>query len=224
MKRIFSAGALILFAGIAHAADPIGSSKTPQQVADLYMSTMMGNADDAKALNDYLRPEYEGKDAFEVKSIAGMMDNMTKQVAVAMKNELGASDDATNDAIPGFAQAAVDAIKRSACHSTGATVKPNEYKEGDFIAEGEYECHVPDLKKALAPQIASSDGKVTAAGLTAMTTTINATPADKILNGKFALYSSAQHLWETGSPDEVLDAVIDDVMAVIDDTMSGAKK
>jgi len=218
MRRFFAAGALLLFAGIAHAADPTGSSKTPQQVTELYISTMTGNADDAKTLNDYLRPQYDGKDAFDPETIAGIMDDIAKENVEAMKNELASSDSATNDAIPAFVKTAADAIKRSKCHATGANVEPGEYIADTFIvaAEVDYECLVPDLKKALAPQMSSANGKITAADLAAMATTIDATPADKTVSGKFTLYFSDEHVWHTGSSEDVLDPIREDVMRIVD--------
>ncbi|MDR0481453.1 MAG: hypothetical protein LBG66_06165, partial [Gallionellaceae bacterium] len=127
---------------------------------------------------------------------------------------LDTTDNATNDALPAFVQAAVGAIKRTTCHSTGVTVKPIAYEEIDanFFAYVNYECHVPDLKKVLTPQIVSADRKITAAGLIAMTTAINATPADKILRGKFGLASAAKHIWYTASPRDALEPIVEDVM------------
>lgn len=151
MKTKFRVAAILLLltSTTAWADDPIGSSKTAVQVADLYIQAMTGDTEKAKMLNVYLSAAFGGEDALDVAAIADLPNRLQEQMASGLKAHAGNGDAALDRAISRFAGATVEAIRRSPCHATGNTFSPNEYRKGELIAEVSYECRVPDVAKII---------------------------------------------------------------------------
>jgi hypothetical protein len=201
---------LALTAPTAWADDPIGSSKTAVQVADLYIQAMTGDVEKAKAINAYLRPAFDGKDALDIAVIKDLPNRLKERMASGLKAHVGNSDAALDQAISAFAASNVKAILRSPCHATGSTYSPNEYRRGEPIAEVTYECRVPDVASIIGRLQDIEDARPTAATVRKMSAAFDATPADRPIHGTFHLYSNPRrHVWETGDPCEVLSAVVD---------------
>lgn len=211
MKTKFRAATILLLSATttAWADDPIGSSKTAMQVADLYIQAMTGDVEKARVLNDYLKPAYDGKDALDIAAINDLPNKLRGQMASDLKEHAGNGDAALDRAISAFAAATVNAIGRSPCHATGSTFSPNEYRRGELIAHVAYECRVPDVAKIIGHLQDIKDARPTAATVQRMSAALDATPADRAINGTFDLYSNPRHrVWDTGNPGEVLNAVV----------------
>lgn len=199
----------MLTATTAWAADPIGSSKTAVQVADLYIQAMTGDVAKAQALNVYLRPAFDGKDALDVAAVEDLPNQLQEQMASGLKAHAGNGDPTLDRAISAFAAATVRAIRRSPCHAIGSTFSPNEYRKGELIAEVAYECRVPDIAKIIGRLQDIKDAHPTVATVDRMSAALDATPADRVIHGTFELFSNPRRrVWDTGNPGKVLNAVV----------------
>lgn len=218
MKRSVLAVTALLFSQAVLASGPVDSTKTPEQVADLYLAAFIGsNADKAKELNDYLRPEYKGQDALNVAAIAGLPNTIAGQLKSSIMQAEPHNDPSVDAAAEALAKAAVGTLHRSSCHATGSTIAPNEAIEGKFIATVSYECRVPDVTlqmKRTGLDKTKAKGKETPSSfLNKLTALINSTPADSSVKDVFTLYSSfdKKH-WYTENPAEPIGVLMNSIM------------
>lgn len=183
---------------------------TAVQVADLYIQAMTGDVEKAKAINTYLRAEFDGKDALDIAVIRDLPSRLREQLASSLKARFDHSDAALDQAISALAASMIKAILRSPCRATASTYSPNEYRRGEPIAEVAYECRVPDTAGILGRLQDIKDARPTAETVRRMSAALDATPADRSIRGTFHLYSIPRYrVWDTGNPGEVLNAVVD---------------
>jgi hypothetical protein len=221
MKKILTLFfALVAVASAMHVtvADPIGSSRTPEQVGDLYLATMLDNQSKAKELNDYLLSHYIGENALKesMKPVKELYDKF----AVDAASSYGKNHDNKAMMNATLAQIIQILLWHSTCHTTDTTIHSND-KNNSPMATVTYECHAPSMFKFLVslgnflgalpsdmpPDMnyrttlkkngATSKGdEFTPEDAAKIIAAINVAPTDKIINGKFDLhYDVNHHIW-----------------------------
>lgn len=217
-KRSGLAIVAMLLSSAVFAGGPDDSSKTPEQVVDLYLAAVIGsNADKAKEINDYLRTVYNGDDALNVAAIGDFPNRMVERLKATIMQAEPDKSSAIDAAVEALAKAVVATLQHTSCHATGSTVKPNEYKPGKFIATVSYECRVPDVTQEMKRTgLDKEKGKGNQTPLTflnKLTDLVTSTPVDGTVKEVFTLYSTSdkQH-WYTENPTEPIGAVINGIM------------
>lgn len=206
MKRIVLLGlALSTFASTAHASPP-DAAKTPEDVANLYFKAFIKtDLDSAKALNDYLRPAYDGKDAIDIAKLTALPQALVGGMRDATIDQKQDAEFDKNFEV--LTTAVIAAIRRSDCRAESSKITPDADAPSVSIASVRYRCTVP---AAGMEKLLSARKKMTSAILKTAAETLSATPADTPVTGEFKLHSvGSPPRWESDTPGEVLSTVLD---------------
>jgi len=213
MKRILLlVFTLVMLAGAAHAAiaAPADSSKTPEQVGELYiMALLSGNADKVKDLADYLQLEGQQRDEF-ITAMSSMQDRSYDLRFNGFNGHITGEPAAATQAARALARAYILAMfQRSICHATGSAI--HGYVALDAIVS--YECVVPNAKKATASLNLARDAvEITPELGNKLAAAINAAPVDKTFSGKLYLeFDDSKHIWS-----DALDPVVEILIPIFD--------
>ncbi|WP_160137938.1 hypothetical protein [Chryseobacterium sp. c4a] len=113
--------------------------KKPKEVFELYFQTLVNNDEAAlNKLNDYLRPTVEGQDAYQI----NFKKSSQEMINSSVENFLSAFSKATASACKKEAEdyymAMIGNFKKAKVTVNNVKVIPNEYLEGEKIAEISY--------------------------------------------------------------------------------------
>jgi hypothetical protein len=201
-----------------------GAGLKPEQVADMYIQVMLKNdVEVAKRLNDYVRPEFSGEDQFDVATVAqsqqsyqtqygqfadGLLADMPKVSVKKAKPVLVAAMLAQSAAASG-----------SDCHAVSSKSHPNEYVQGQIVADVIYECRVPVIDGGLQRRLESKGApksiktKVALEVFTGYQQAFaNAGGNTRTINGTMSLYGFPGKPWLTNGADQILQFVTDGML------------
>lgn len=213
--------AALLFAGATAATPakpaPAQTALKPEQVAELYIAVALRqDVDAAKRLNEYLKPAFGGKDAFDIAALANAKSEMQAQYeafATQMLKALPKADPArVKPAILAALQRQNAAAADARCRALSSSLSANEYVEGQQIAEVRYECTVPAASSSIEDIMNSKENPAalsTDAVLKNFDTFTRAfdTPQTRTVQGRMNLYGKPPEPWSTGGFSEVIDVV-----------------
>lgn len=113
--------------------------KKPKEVFDMYFRTVVNNDEEAlNKLNDYLRPTVEGQNAYQI----NFKESTQEMISIIVENFLSAFPKATASACKKEAEdyfnAMIGNLKKAKVTVNNVKIVPNEYLEGEKIAEISY--------------------------------------------------------------------------------------
>jgi hypothetical protein len=206
------------------AAKVPGAGLKPEQVADMYIQVMLKNdVETAKRLNDYVRPEFSGEDQFDIATLEqsqqssqtqysqfadGLLAEMPKVSAKKAKPVLVSAMLAQSAAASG-----------SECRALSSKTHPNEYIQGQQIAEVTYECRVPAIDGGLQQRLESKGApksiktKVALEVFTGYQKAFASAGGNtRTINGTMSLYGFPGKPWLTNGADQILQFVTDGML------------
>lgn len=188
---------LMLAAPSAHAASAT-QSKTPEEVADLYLDAWV-KLDETRAqeLSQYLHEK-------------GERDQSEIFLAIDAVRHLDYDDEARS-AFPDVGETAqrrmaaimkvtAEAVQRSECHALNHTVKPNEYADGQEIFTVNAICKTVTIPNSFSDISVDAIAKMTSEQVSAIVKTIQDTPASRDVNVTVVLYPGDPVPGDTGRP------------------------
>ena len=227
LGRQLGALALLVASGFAPASWAVDASNTlkPEEVAALFIKTFVNDDGAAgKALNHYLKPEFDGKDAYEPAMLGNLqklgreqweryLPQMLKENPSKMKR------DDLSAGLRAMFMASQWQAKHARCEVGKATISPNkemrnvpQYPQAD-LAEVAYSCSVPVATQATADHvkqlIAGKNGRAFRQAAESYLTEIKSGAQSQSASGSKSLYNTRTpgSIWHSGGPDEWLEPV-----------------
>lgn len=188
----------------AHADD-----LTPEQVADLYLKTLIGvDLESAQKINDYLREDQNGEDALNLETLKNIrsfsIDGMTE----------GFMDAGPGSDMPGLKPHALEffAAMYDALHRAQCTVGKSTQTKS--TATVHYTCTVPNLDPATKSELGAlanddSSEEAIKTFLTKGTAAYQNAPLTRTVEGEFSLQASPHGKWHSDAPFRALDPIAD---------------
>lgn len=157
-----ASGMSILSSGAASAA----STLTPEQVADLYIQTFVNrDLDSARRLNEYLKPEFSGGDAYDLGELRKFAEEKPQQDEARARDVAAEAPEAERpvlaSAFLNYFQGTDHAVANAKCKATASKLRPNDvqramgdeaFKDAE-IAEVSFSCEIPDLDAGIEQEI-----------------------------------------------------------------------
>jgi hypothetical protein len=217
LKPLLSGGLLGLgfgFCVCAHA----GPTLSPEQVADLYLRTFINHdTQSAGALNDYLRPRYEGRDVVHVEVLPELGDRIvakTVETFAANPQDKQPLTPELQIALTGALRAQVAAVKRSRCQAVGSDMVQNQATNSRVARVG-YVCKIPaiDVKAPDVDALANAESRASllAQSLRDFTDAARNAPLDREIRGQFDLFAeeAGTPYWVGASPETLLGLIME---------------
>ncbi|WP_363796906.1 hypothetical protein ABU614_16875 [Lysobacter firmicutimachus] len=216
---------LFAFALAAFAAPALAApaALTPEQVAELYLRVALAHdAEAGKRLNDYLKPAFDGKDAFDLAALAAApktLDESYATFADSVLSSLPKADPAqAKPAIIAAMKSQANAVANAQCKGVSNQQRPNDVRPGQTIATVTYRCQVPALKGGLEQLMAdkgdpsSMSTQALLEGFATYRKALEQPAARRTVEGRIDLYGGDGQPWMTGSFAEAIDVVTDGML------------
>ncbi|KAF1014016.1 MAG: hypothetical protein GAK31_03039 [Stenotrophomonas maltophilia] len=193
----------LLCAPLWAAAAP--ATLSPEQAFDLYARTLLeDNAAATRALNDALKPAFEGQDA--VTPTPGALAKALAEPWQTVLAGTGAKVDATaTEAL--YAKV----LRDSKCRATQSVIEDNAYVEDQKLARITFRCQVPDLgtvRPLFAASVAPDASAAVRRQFTAAYTQALQRGARVPVGGTFTLYPAKDNgYWYSGNADDLVGTV-----------------
>lgn len=206
-RRLFAAS-LLLCAPLSASAAP--ASLTPEQTYDLYARMLLeDDATAARALNDALRPAFDGKDALTHEPGA-----FAKALAAPLQGLLTAAggDAATREAMPAVVAAN---LAKTQCRAQRSALRDNDAVEGSTVATVEVTCQVTaldSLRPLFDTTMQENDAAAMKHFMDTYVTALRSGPR-KTVQASVTLYSGKDNgYWYSGNLDSLVAPVVDALM------------
>jgi hypothetical protein len=205
-RHVLAATSLLLCMPLlAAAAAP--APLTPEQTFDLYARVMLeDDAAAARALNDSLRPAFDGQDSLEFNKGA-----FAGALAAPLQGLLAAagSDNARIEAMPAVVAAN---LGKTRCRAQSSTLRDNDAVDGAKVATVDFTCQVTVLD-SLRPLFDASVADNTPAGLKRFTdayvAAVSSGPRREV-RGSVDLYPAKDNgYWYSGNLDALVAPVVE---------------
>lgn len=214
--------AVLLCAGSASAtAPPLRTTPTltPEQVAELYIRlALRQDVDAAKRLNNFLRPEFGGKDGLELEPLLDAKAQLKTHSETAADELLQSMPKVdAKRAKPAIVAAILrqqTAAASAQCRALSHSLRTNEYVKGQQIASVRYECRILALPASL-DSLMSKQGEPDTIGTDALLKGLAQfqkgfdAGQTRVVEGSLDLYGNPGKTWLTGNFSSVIDVVYD---------------
>jgi hypothetical protein len=190
---------------------------TPEAVTDLYLRVFINQeVSSAHALNDYLRPRYQQRDALDVEALMKMHEEIIAgaQVAFAQNPSALPFTPELRVAFTAALRAQLAAVKRSACQATAHERLTAEGEAGGFLARVRYTCLVPAIEATLPELSGAKDAEyrvaLLAQALRDYADAARGAPVTREISGEFTLHAEKGETprWAGASPESPLELVM----------------
>lgn len=170
----------------AHAASTL-QTKTPEEVADLYLDAWV-RLDEAKAqaLSRYLH-EKDARDQNEIFSVIDAMRHPDYEDEA--RNAFPDVSETTQRRMASIMQVTSEAVQRSECHALNHTVRPNIYAEGQEIYTVNVTCKAVSIPASISNLNIKALAKMTMDQVSTIINIVKNAPLNRVVNVTFDLYS-----------------------------------
>jgi hypothetical protein len=214
-----------LVAGTPAAAAPAALS--PEQVAELYIGMFVNrDMDQAAQLVEYLRPEFGGNAAWDLKqyrSEVAALAGQHKERASAMAADLPAKQRASAEkALLDYMLTVDYVISQAKCKATDHSIEPNEgtrrlggENKDDVIATVAYACEIPAVEDAVVAKLQTAQSAEDATqferAAAEFRKAMQSTSRRMNVAGEGTLHRSRSAVWISFDPSAWLDPIIEAV-------------
>lgn len=209
-------GVSALSSGAASAALTL----TPEQVADLYIRAFVNrDLDSARRLNEYLKPDFSGHDAYDLGELRKFAEEKPKQDETRAREVAAGAPEAERpvlaSAFVNYFQGTDHVVANAKCKATASKLGPNDvqramggeaFKDAE-IAEVSFSCEIPeldaDIEQEIAAAIAAEDSARLVKGTEIFKAAVMKPKKWRTVTGTHSLYRTRPDSpWSSGAVDE----------------------